>query len=79
MKEEKVALLIIYVFGVLIGVISFYLNNYLLSLLASLSIYFGLYLSFRKLFSPEKYISETAVGYFGLWFLTWTILLNLIG
>ncbi|MEM5815406.1 MAG: hypothetical protein QXD89_02915 [Candidatus Aenigmatarchaeota archaeon] len=79
MKEEKVAIFITYVFGMIIGCVSYFLNNYLLSVFSSVLIYFSLYLAFRKIFTPKKFLSETALGYFGLWFIIWTILLNLIG
>ncbi|MFH7880859.1 MAG: hypothetical protein QXI09_02525 [Candidatus Aenigmatarchaeota archaeon] len=79
MKEEKVAILITYIFSIIMGIISYFLNNYLMSIVSTLIVYFGLYLAFRKIFTPEKFFSETAVGYFGLWFIIWTILLNLIG
>ncbi|MEM0333576.1 MAG: hypothetical protein QXX30_03925 [Candidatus Aenigmatarchaeota archaeon] len=79
MKEEKIAISITYIFGIVVGFISYFLNNYILCIASSVILYFGLYLTFRKIFTPEKFLSETALGYFGLWFIIWTILLNLIG
>jgi len=79
MNEKKTATLIVYLFGIIAGAISFFLNNYLLSLASTLAIYFGLYLAFHRVIETKEFFSSAAIGYFGLWIIVWTILINLIG
>ncbi|MCS7094068.1 MAG: hypothetical protein RMJ18_02715 [Candidatus Aenigmarchaeota archaeon] len=79
MKGKKAAVLITYLFGILIGAISYFLNNYIFSVISCVILYYSLYLAFRRIFEIKEFFSSTALGYFGLWFIVWTILINLIG
>jgi len=78
MIAKKIAIAITFLLGIFSGFISFVSNNFLLSFSISIAIYFSSYLTFRKIFEFEDFLKETAIGYFGLWFIVWTLFLNLL-
>jgi len=78
MSSKKIVIALTFGLAVFSGLLSFFSGNFLSSLAVCLAIYFSSYLAFRKLFDLNEFLKETAVGYFGLWFITWTILLNLL-
>jgi hypothetical protein len=75
---KKILIAITFALGIFSGAISFLSHNFLLSLSLSSAIYFSCYLAFRSIFELEEFVKETAIGYFGLWFITWTLLINLV-
>ncbi|MEM5814944.1 MAG: hypothetical protein QXD89_00430 [Candidatus Aenigmatarchaeota archaeon] len=79
MKEKKMAIIVTYFFGIIIGTLSYFINNYLLSIVLCVSLYFALYLTFRRIFTTKEFFSNTSIGYIGFWFLVWVILINLVG
>jgi hypothetical protein len=78
MQAKKILVAITFALGIFSGAISFFANNFLLSLSLCLAIYFSCYLAFRSIFELEEFVKETAIGYFGLWLITWTLLINLL-
>ena len=78
MLAKKILIAITFALGIFAGIISFFSRNFLLSVSISLTIYFSCFLAFRRVFDLEEFLKETAIGYFGLWFIVWVFLLNLI-
>jgi hypothetical protein len=78
MQVKKILIAITFALGAFSGIISFFSHNFLLSFSLSLAIYFSCYLAFKSIFELEEFLKETAIGYFGLWFIVWTLLLNLL-
>ena len=78
MVAEKLVIGITFLLGVFSGIISFFSDGFLLALSISIAIYFSTYLAFRSVMDLERFIKETSIGYFGLWFITWTLLINLL-
>jgi hypothetical protein len=77
MLAKKLLVAIVFLLGIFSGAISLFSKNLLLSISLSLTIYFSCYLAFRKFFDLEEFLKETAIGYFGLWFIAWIILFNI--
>jgi len=75
---KKIVIGLTFALAIFSGVISYFSKNFLLSFAISFAIYFSSYLAFRKVFDLNEFLKETAIGYFGLWLIVWTILINLI-
>jgi len=77
MLVKKILTAIVFLLGIFSGVISLFSKSLLLSISLSLTIYFSCYLAFRKFFDLVEFFKETAIGYFGLWFIVWITLFNI--
>jgi hypothetical protein len=77
MLVKKILLAITFSLGAFSGIISFFSKGFILSISISIAIYFSCYLAFRGIIELEEFIKDTAIGYFGLWLIVWTLLINL--
>ena len=77
MLVKKILLGIVFLLGIVSGILSYFSHSFLLSLSITIAIYFSSYLAFRRVFELEDFLKETAIGYFGLWIVVWVILINL--
>ena len=81
---QRKAVAIYSIVGALIGYVSFTLNQPLQSLGLAIAVFALLTIALGKLWKPEEKLGEkrkwwgtSAVAYFGLWLVIWTIFFNI--
>ncbi len=78
MLAKKISIIITLILGIVSGTISFLSGNFYVATTIAIAIYFSCYLAFRNVIELEEFLKETAIGYFGIWFIIWVIFLNLV-
>lgn len=81
MKKEKISLVIYSMVGIIVGYISFLINNNWLSLLLAIIVLFGMSEILKKALKIKEkfkwFLSNGGWIYIFIWFITWIIFYNL--
>lgn len=81
MEKEKISLFAYVIFGIVIGIVSFYLQKGLYGLVVMIAGLFAMYAILSKLLKINEkikwFITNGGWIYIFAWFITWTILYNL--
>ena len=82
MQNEKKSIITYLIFGALAGIVSYYLNNSLMSLGVAVVVLVGLHYVLNKIMkSKEKFqwfMSNGGWLYIFVWFIIWTIMYNVM-
>ena len=78
MLAKKISIIITFVLGAVSGIISFLSENFYVATTITIAIYFSCFLAFRNVLELGDFVKETFIGYFGIWFVVWANLLNLV-